>query len=246
MTRISGAYINITPCCGTSYSTPRYSSMNFMAWEYWTDGYRDGSLMPNDEGLRRCQCGNVFLLSELQEIGMVEETDVPRALHVEADDLPKVIAQARTTDIELAARLALWQHLNHGYRQRYRAHRQAEEAATQAQWESSNPDKRKWWQRLRRAAAPKYQRPANAPFTCPPFEATTEQNDNMRALLQLMTQDTTRVDLLIVAELHRELGEFDQAAQALQKLDEKDRDITSQLMTKLVHEKQTAPVRYRM
>jgi hypothetical protein len=31
--------------------------MNFSAFEYWKDGWRVQSPMPNDEGLRRCKCG---------------------------------------------------------------------------------------------------------------------------------------------------------------------------------------------
>jgi len=51
MTISKGLRVVAAPCCGARYAAPRYVSMNFMAFEYWTDGWRDGSLMPNDEGL---------------------------------------------------------------------------------------------------------------------------------------------------------------------------------------------------
>jgi len=50
MTIISGVRIVAAPCCGARYAVPRYLSVNFMASRYWTDGWREGSLMPNDEG----------------------------------------------------------------------------------------------------------------------------------------------------------------------------------------------------
>ena len=65
MTIIRGVRIVAAPCCGARYAAPRYVSMNFMAFEYWTDGWRDGSLMPNDEGLRRCKCGRFVLMRDL-------------------------------------------------------------------------------------------------------------------------------------------------------------------------------------
>ena len=64
MTIVSGVRIVAAPCCGAHYAAPRYRSMNFMAFEYWTDGWREGSLMPNDEGLRRCTCGQFILMKE--------------------------------------------------------------------------------------------------------------------------------------------------------------------------------------
>lgn len=62
MTRVSGKYIIKAPCCGALLATPAYSYINLMAWEYWTDGYADGSLAPGGDGLRRCVCGRCFLL----------------------------------------------------------------------------------------------------------------------------------------------------------------------------------------
>jgi len=49
---------------------------------------------------------------------------------------------AGTLDMEVAARLRYWRYLNHPYRQKYRKHREAEEADTRAAWEAANPDPR--------------------------------------------------------------------------------------------------------
>lgn len=247
MTRISGYDLSAASCCGATYITPRYASMNFSAFEYWTDGYREGSLMPNDQGLRRCKCGNVFLLPELVQIMQVTETEAPFADRLENEDLPLVIVQARTPAIERAARVRYWQALNHAYRERYRAHRNAEEAATKAVWDAENPDTRTLWQRFRRVPPPKYTPSTDRPFTYPPFEATAEQRDNMKSLLQLIVQDNDSwVNLMEVAELHRELGEFEEASQALQAAKSEDHGPISGLIGRLVKEKQTAPMRYML
>lgn len=247
MTRVSGSCINTTPCCGASFSTPRYTSINFSAWEYWTDGYREGSLMPNDQGLRRCKCGSFYLLSEMQHICHVDQTDIPLTIGVKDGELHQAITQARTPQVEVAARMLLWQQLNHPYRQMYRAHRQAEEDATQAQWEAANPDARSWWQRFRKVPPPQYHRPADAPFTYPPFQPTSEQRDNMKALLDLLSKETDGFrDPLVMAELHRELGQFEEAARNFESIEEKDDRPGYRVIGQMVKEKQNVPMRYRM
>lgn len=67
MTRTVGYIIKGAPCCGARYKTPRYSSMNWMSAAFWSDGYREQSLMPNDHGLRRCL--TYLKRSELRAIG---------------------------------------------------------------------------------------------------------------------------------------------------------------------------------
>lgn len=246
MTSIAGYDLKVTPCCGKTYSTPRYRSMNFMAWEHWTDGYRHGSLMPNDHGLRQCNCGNFYLRSELQWISQVEETEVPYTTCVAPEDLPKAIVSARTAEIELAARLDLWQHLNHTYRESYRAHRDAEEAATEAAWTSANPDRRTWWQRLRKVPPPKYVMAADRPFTYPPYELSEAQRDNLNALLRLQDIESVHIDNQARAEMHRELGQFEQAMQALEEKPDDEQNMTQQLLKRLINDREVAPMRYRM
>ena len=64
MTRISGHTSITSPCCKSLYKVVEYASMNFNAYAYWTDGAKDGGLMPNDGGLRVCRCGIAFLLRD--------------------------------------------------------------------------------------------------------------------------------------------------------------------------------------
>ncbi len=247
MTTIAGYNISAAPCCGKTYRTIRYRSMNFAAWEYWTDGYTEGGLMPNGFGLRKCLCGAFYLRSEMVDLDQVDETELENPSRVQAEDLPNAIAEARNVQVEMAARLEYWQHLNHSYRESYRAHREAEEAATKAAWESANPDTRSLWQKIRKVPAPTYIRPSNSPFTYPPFEPSQGQQKNMRALLELLNKtDKRRAYLQEIIELHRELGEFEQSAKALAEYEEKDQGTTSKLLVKLVKDREKAPMRYRM
>lgn len=246
MTSIAGYNLNVAPCCGAHYRTPCYRSINFMAWEYWTDGYRDGSLMPNDHGLRQCTCGQFVLMSELEFLCQAGDSEEPYPESVKPEDLPQAIAQARTPAIERAARLSHLLHLNHDYRARYRAHREAEEAATRAAWEAQNPDTRTWWQKLRKVHARQYIRPENSPFTYPPYELTDAQRDNLNALVRMQQDPDLQLDCVSRAEFHRELGQFEQAAKALKELKEDDQDVTSRLIADLIQRGETAPMRYRV
>src|SRR5690606_32586062 len=151
--------IMAAPCCGAHYRFPNYMSMNFSAWEYWTDGWREGSLMPNDEGLRRCTCGQFVLTRDLVSIEVLEESDLPFMRDIFDDDLPACIANATSQQIEISARLRYWKHLNHPYRVRYRKHRDAEEAEIRAKWEAEHPDRRNWFAKKFGRSHIEYQRP---------------------------------------------------------------------------------------
>ncbi len=250
MTIIRGVRIVAAPCCGARYAAPRYVSMNFMAFEYWTDGWRDGSLMPNDEGLRRCKCGRFVLLKELIEFETAETSDLPHIDHVPDELLPECIAQADREELEVAARLEYWRHLNHPYRLAYRQHRDAEEAATVAAWEAANPDRRTWWDKFCRRKAPRYSRQPDSPFTYPAFNVSDDQLQNMRRLSQILlawdAASRRGYNTIVLAELYREQGRFDQAEAVILTLDKDEAGVTSNLITKLITEKQSAPMRSRM
>lgn len=107
MTKSIGAITLAAPCCGARYAYPRYVSMNFMAWAYWTDGWRDQSLMPNDEGLRRCTCGQFFLLKDtktIEEDTAADGEGLPFTMWVPDERLPECFNQAVGAEVEVAAR----------------------------------------------------------------------------------------------------------------------------------------------
>ena len=203
--------------------------------------------MPNDRGLRRCRCGNFFLQRELIVVGHVATTDVPGAPMVDPEELPQAFAQARNPSIELVARLDYWQHLNHPYRERYRAHREVEDAATKAVWEASNPDSRSSIQKaFKPGRIPQYTPSADRPVTFPAFEPSAEQRENMMAALALISTsaDAERYALERV-EIHRELGQFSEAQEALQAVDGETYATLHRLTTRLIEMQVAAVVRYR-
>lgn len=205
--------------------------------------------MPNDEGLRRCKCGQFVLLADMVAIETADESDLPHLGYVPDAMLPECIAQAANENIEVAARLGYWRSLNHPYREKYRQHRDAQEAATKAAWEVANPDCRTWWDKLRHRKAPSYRRPVGSPFTYPAFEPTDEQLQNMQrlsAILEGWRNGPSKVDLLELADLYREQGRFEEAQSVIQALDDEWCGVTSRLISRLIKERQTAPMRYRM
>jgi len=72
-----------------------YMSVNYSSFAFWTDGKRDGSLMPNDSGLRKCQCGNYFLQSEAVKLEIPAGDDREFTPHVHTSDLKHAIATAK-------------------------------------------------------------------------------------------------------------------------------------------------------
>jgi tetratricopeptide (TPR) repeat protein len=148
-------------------------------------------------------------------------------------------------------------HLNDPYRDLYRAHRQAEEQAAQrkwdADWHAANPDQRSAWQiaadwalRKKPVAPPPMD---TRPFSAPPYQPSELQVQNMERLLELILEKTHEPygpDMLEVAELHRELGRFDEAADALKQCPADDIGVSEKLMERLINEGQRAPIRYRL
>jgi hypothetical protein len=203
--------------------------------------------MPNDRGLRKCKCGSYYLSKELECIEQVDETDVEIANKVPKHELPLVIASARNWQMVLLARLDYWQDLNHAYREQYRSHRDAEDAATKAHWEQNNPDNRTWWQKLRGVKPPSYLLTNDRPFTFPSLQPTIEQRENMQALIELIGQegiaDKYKIEL---AELHRELGKFDDAQLFLSRLSADEQTPTSRHIKNMVAKQVSAPIRFSM
>jgi hypothetical protein len=230
--------------------------MNFSAWAYWTDGDTEGGLMSGGGGLRKCKCGKFYRLSDTISFGFDAQPDTPFTEHVKAADLPAA-TRSPNKAVELVARRLYWLRLNDDYRAVYRAHREAEDKASQAkwaaEWQAANPDTRSTCTKLigrllrrKPVAAPPMQ---DKPFTLPPYQPSQLQIDNMTRLLELVLEggnETYGPDPLEVTELYRELGRFDEAKVALQACTEDDVGVTSKLLARMIDEAVAAPVRYRM
>lgn len=230
--------------------------MNFSAFAYWTDGETEGGLMPGGGGLRKCKCGKFYLLQDTIKFGFDAQPDTPPTVRVSAVDLPEATLSPNKA-VELVARRLYWVHLNDAYRDLYRAHREAEDKASQAkwaaEWQPANPDTRTAWTKLidrllrrKPVAAPPMQ---NKPFTMPPYQPSQLQLGNMTRLLELLLEggnQTYGPDPLEVTELYRELGRFDEARTALEACTDDDIGVTSKLLLRMIDEAVAAPVRYRI
>ncbi len=212
--------------------------------------------MPGGGGLRKCKCGEFYLLQDTIKFGFDAQPDTPPTVRVETVDLPEATL-SRNKAIELVARRLYWLHLNDAYRAVYRAHREAEDKASQAkwaaEWQAANPDTRTAWTKLfslllrrKPVTAPPMQ---NKPFTVPSYQPSPLQVDNMTRLLELLLEGGNQMygpDPLEVTELYRELGRFDEARTALEACTEDDIGVTSKLLLRMIDDRTTAPVRYRM
>lgn len=248
MTMIRGSRIMAAPCCGAQYRFPNYLSMNYSAWEYWTDGWRKGSLMPNDEGLRHCTCGQFVLTRDLLSVEVVEESDLPFMGGVSDDDLLVCIANATSQQMEVAARLRYWRLLNHPYRERYREHRKAEEVEIRAKWEAEHPDRRNWFARKFGRPHIEYRRPENSPFTFPAFTPSQEQELNMYRLIAIFAERDDAQNspfALDLVELYRETGQFEEARNLLRDIDTESDKVLHRLLNQMIDARTRAPVRYR-
>jgi hypothetical protein len=230
--------------------------MNFSAFAYWTDGETEGGLMPGGGGLRKCKCGEFYLLQETIKFGFDAQPDTPPTVHVSAVDLPGATLSPNKA-VELVARRMYWMRLNDTYRDCYRAHRKAEDKASQekwaAEWHETNPDTRTTWSklisRLLRKRSVEVPPMKNKPFTVPPYQPSQLQISNMTRLLELILaggNQTYGPDPLEITELYRELGRFGEAKTALQACTEDDIGATSKLQLRMIDDAVTAPVRYLM
>ena len=253
MTRVSGHTLIASPCCRSIYKTPVYASLNMSAMGYWTDGSQEQGLSSIDGGLRLCRCGAAFLLQDTIRIGMEAGPAIQFADRPKDAQLPAVIENASAPRVEVTARRNYWRYLNDEYRAKYRAHREVENAIDDAQWRRDYYASLPWLERALRKllrSEPKYDFPrASRPFTVPPFEPTAEQVANMTKLLALVLAGADapfETDGLEVAELHRQLGQFEAAAQALSDYKKDYQAVLKQMISEQVEQRCTAPVRFRM
>ena len=212
--------------------------------------------MPNDGGLRKCMCGTYFLLSDCTSTGLDAGENPNFPEHVHESDLPNAIQTASSERVELTARRTYWMYLNDSYREKYKTHREAEEASTELQWTSEwnkrNPDSRSFAKKIFdiifRSKAPTAPTMKDRPFTFPDFEPTEIQVKNMLRLVDLLTINAEKYSKdypVELAELFRELGNFNESISLLQNMKAADKDFVVDLILKMAVEKHTAPIRYK-
>jgi hypothetical protein len=253
MTRVSGHTLIASPCCQSIFKTVVYASLNMSAMGYWTDGAQEHGLAATDGGLRLCRCGTAFLLRDAIHLGTEAGPDTEFADKPADAQLPAIFQTAPSPRVEVTARRNYWRYLNDQYREQYRAHREIEDARAHDEWRrdyyASLPLPQRALRKLLRSnPKPDFPR-ATRPFTVPPFHPTAQQSENMACLLALILAGAEmpfKANALEIAELHRELGNFDAAAQALHTVSEDREEVTKQVIKGQILERSAAPIRYRM
>ena len=229
MTRISGYNIVGCPHCEAPYMTPSYSSVNFMALESWTDGYRTHSLMPPSESMRLCTaCNEMYAISEVKPLGYLSRDEIdevvlnpvplaktwlarlgrrlfggpkPTTTTVRKANLPGPICWL--PDEQVANRLSRL--LAKGPEQVPHGLRFETELRIRL-WQQGNHWYREGLLKARREQA-------KLP---PPFTITPSQIENLVRLVALLQDERVGMkDRLLLVDALRQLGEFDLAREAL-------------------------------
>lgn len=212
MTRIVGDHLYAAPCCRAVYATPTYGSINYMAFEYWSDGRQVHSLAPTDEGLRRCKrCGAYFLLRNAIDIGAKANEKSTCAESVADEELSSILSlNVIPKAVEISVRRRYWRYLNDPYREVYRQHR---EIANNADEVGS----------LEQVGVPVGvgRPPQVSRFSVPLYNPTFVQTENMTQLSQLLEEqrEQARVDLYELSELYRGLASFGKSLELIKGLD---------------------------
>lgn len=246
MTRVSGSRTIATPCCGAVFSSPRYASINYHVEEYWTDGFLTGNSAVAENGLRRCTCGKVYLMHKVIETELKVAEKLPTMMYVSNEDIEDVVQQEMDTDLEIVVRRNYWHQLNHSYRIAYRLHRKTKDDEAMRVHQVLPKVQPTLIQKFKAffVALPPPSHPIrrSEPFTVPPYQVTELQRQNMERLLLLQLQHET-TDWVEVAELYREMGQFDEAADAISRSQKMETE-TSKLIRALITERKTCPMRY--
>jgi hypothetical protein len=242
------------PCCDAEYRTNIYTSINFTAYEYWTDGQNVNSLFPSDGGLRLCTCGQYFLLQNCDHLRVISEAK-PRAPNgwqeVKNNWWDRFLHRPSINDIMR----------NYDTRTEEEITASLKNMPIEAQVisESDLPiviekcegnreilieARRRLW-RVMNDPFRKVYRAHNeiSPETYPSYEATYEQKENMLELAYLL-EESYSPNWLEVAELCREVGDMGAAKEAL-KFSSKTDKILFDVVGELIATNYTGPVLYR-
>lgn len=245
MTSVSNYFLIQTPCCSISYRAPEYASINLSARVYWSDGHREAALFVEDGGLSKCACGEFFLLGDALRLDEAPEPDTQIVQPIEDSDLPLAVRSC-SKQIELQARRLYWRYLNHDYRLLHRAH-----MAATAQDKNRSRARMRWLSlciervgnRLLHARSNELVTVAT-PVQHLGFEPSTYQKLNMERLLELVQDggfDIQPPDMAEIAELYRELGEFDEAREAINRSSPDRTRLPIKLIASMIDSKQRAP-----
>jgi hypothetical protein len=199
-----------------------------------------------------CRCGTAFLLMDAVKLDIEAGLEITEAEDVNPKDLQRVISNASSPRLEVMARRNYWRHLNDAYRVEYREHQEKKIAFERKLLRRASYGSLLILQRvvriLRRSEPQWITAKLKRPFTFPPYSPTTEQIDNMKQLLTLIqsgAEEPFEADGTEIVELYRELGQFEQAKDALGLCTEDYQATTKKVIAEQIDQQSNAPIRYR-
>jgi len=254
MTRIAGNSVIAPPCCQTSLTTLRYASMNFSAFEHWTDGRDVGGLMTQDGGLCKCTCGRYFLRSQTEEIGFLpNRKSRPPPNWDKVSLLTRVMGKAQAErqralemydtrpEEEIAAEEALLPPAAIAVHDP-----ELPEVIAQAQGDRAMliVARRRYWRYLGDQFRDEYRQfKKDQKEGFPPYAPSAAQMDNMEQLAALL-EGHEMVDELELGELYREMGQPLKARAKLAKVGEDDLKLCDMQLS-LLEKGYSGPARFK-
>lgn len=217
-----------------------------MANQRWTDGKVVGGLFNNGGGLRLCECGEVFLLSDAKQVGTIPKEKPPAPADWERKSgswwhrfwgfptREQIIKHYDTRPID-AIKTAekkkppAAKHIRDDQLQKLLEKRHkppVELRLRRLYWRYLNDNYRAEIRTL-----PSTEKPV--------FRPTATQTENMRILATLI-ESADDLDVIELLELYRELGDFEKA-QTLLPLLTADYEVETMLQTRLIAERNKAP-----
>ncbi len=193
-------------------------SINYSCSEYWSDGRAVKSLAPLDGGLRKCICGKYFLYRQAVSGPVIYNSLPLPPENWENEDVWEGFLRGGQSKRDYL--LAKYDFRSESERERERLEKPLEEIIVQDSELSDllvseflNTDvlivaRRRYWRYLNdeyRSIYRAYKKVHNGGY--PMYIPTELQKENMLHLLKLL-ESQVKPDYLEIAELHRELGNF--------------------------------------
>lgn len=195
------------PCCGNLLTTITYMSGNTFGGKLYSDGKLDGSMLPEGTHITKCKkCGSIFWLRKAKQVGMYSTYKFapmyrsgtkPDTVEEESPFWPKEDPAWRKADA--AAPLSIDD-----------CFRALEEGMAGDGTEELDIRLQIWWRYNDRIRVGK-----------PIFESDTDEarwTDNAAKLITLFDQTNNR-QRLMTAEVHRNLGNFEECIRLIESLE---------------------------
>jgi hypothetical protein len=196
-------------------------SINYSCWEFWTDGRAVNSLSPQDGGLLKCICGKYFLNRQAESGSIIYNPLPPPPKNWESEEVWSGFLRGGQSRRDYL--LAKYDFRPESEREQERLAKPPEEMVVKDEElvdllasGCSNSEvlmvaRRRYWRYLNDEYRKSYRKHIKLnPDTYPIFSPSQLQRNNMLQLIQLIEIEDNP-DYLELAELHRQLGNFEAA-----------------------------------